>query len=398
MPASNIAEKVIQWYESKPQQSRPHLGASLIGGKCSRQIWYSYRWAKAPSFPGNVLRLFEYGHMAEGRFIKDLKAITGRDGQVHDVGSDGKQFNFSDFGGHFSGSADGVACNLPGIDGWCLLEMKTHSLKSFEWLVKNGLQAAKPEHYAQMICYMGYLELPRALYIAENKNDDQLYTEIIEFNQADFDALKDKALRIIKSESPPPRLSDSIDNFTCEYCSYQSICHGDDLPDVNCRTCAHSTADVEDGGFICEKKQVKPDTEFQRIGCDEHLYIPSLINFATATAGDSDHVEYEHRDGRKFTNASYAWTFNHAGGYGSKEIREMGAATGLQYVDQMKADIPGIKVIGFTSIEDLQSDDLNDAPTKADSPAVKKKKAAIKKAVAAIPRDTGWSGKPFKFK
>lgn len=393
-----ISEQIIAWHASKPQQNRPHLGASLVGKACSRQIWYGYRWAKTPSFDGRMLRLFQTGHLAEDRMIAELKALAGRNGQVHSVGSDGKQFSFSEFGGHFSGSCDGVASNLPGIDGWCLLEFKTHSEKSFAWLEKNKLKAAKPEHYAQMQLYMGEMELPRGLYLAVNKNTDDLYSEVIEFDTQAFSALRDKALRIIKSESPPPRLSDSIDNFDCEYCDYQSMCHRDDLPEVNCRTCAHSTPDLDDGGWICEKKQVKPDTEFQRIGCDEHLYIPSLINFAQAVNGDSSHVEYEHRDGRKFINASYAWTFNNAGGYGSKEIREMGAATGLAEVDQMKADIPGIKVIGFDPILDLQSDDLDTAPTKADSPAVKKKKESIKKSVAAMPRDTGWSGKPFKYK
>lgn len=390
---TDIAEKIIQWHASKPQENRAHLGASLVGKACSRQIWYSYRWVKKPVFDGRMLRLFQTGHLAEERMITELKALAGRNGQVHSVGSDGKQFSFSEFGGHFSGSCDGVASNLPGIDGWCLLEFKTHSAKSFEWLEKNKVQVAKPEHYAQMQLYMGEMELPRALYLAVNKNTDALYSEIVEYSPAEFEKLRDKALRIIKSESPPPKLRDTIEGFDCEYCDYQAMCHGDAVPEVNCRTCAHSTPDTEDGGWICEKQQAKPDLELQRKGCDEHLYIPSLINFATAINGCADHVEYEHRDGRTFINSSYAYTFKDPKGYCSSEIYEMGAAVGESVVEKLKADVPGLKVIGFTSIVDIESDDLELAQVKPDAPAIKKKKASIKKTVEAMPIEQGWSHK-----
>lgn len=389
---SNIAEHIVKFYESKPQLSRPHLGGSAIGKKCSRALWYSFRWVKSPSFDGRMLRLFSTGQLAEARFVKELRDIGGN---VMEFDDRGRQFGFSDFGGHFSGSCDAVAENLPGVDGWALVEMKTHSEKSFEWLKKNGVKVAKPEHWAQMMVYMGYMDLQKAIYLANNKNNDELYTEEIEFDKTAFESFRNKAISIIKSESPPVRISDAIDNFECQYCDYQNICHHDEVSEVNCRTCAHSTPDVDDGGWVCGAKQAKPETELQRVGCQEHLFIPSLLNFATAYHGSNDFVAYETKDGRKFANAVKHAENEYGTAYTSAEIKALGSSLGNARIEEIKEVFPGTKVV---SILDLESDDLDKANVKADSPSEKAKKESIKKSVAAIPRSSGWSDKPIKYK
>lgn len=389
---SQVSEAIVQWHASKPQAHRPHLGASLVGKKCQRALWYGFHWVKAPTFDGRMLRLFETGQLAEARFVNELKAIGGN---VMEFDDRGRQFGFSDFGGHFSGSCDAVAENLPGIDQWALVEMKTHSEKSFEWLKKNGVKVAKPEHWAQMTIYMGYMELKKAVYLASNKNTDELYTEEVDFDEDAFQALRSKALSIIKSDSPPVRISDAIDNFDCQYCDFQNICHGDEVSEVNCRTCAHSTVDVEDGGWICEKKQAKPEVELQRLGCSEHLFIPSLLNFATAYSGGDDFVAYETKDGVKFANAVKHVDTEFGTAYTSSEIKALGSKLGDARVQEIKEVFPGAKVV---SILDLESDNLDDAKVKQDSPSEKAKKESIKKSVAAIPRESGWSHKPIKYK
>ena len=37
---------------------RSHMGASLIGGECSRAIWYGFRWFTRPNHDARLLRLF----------------------------------------------------------------------------------------------------------------------------------------------------------------------------------------------------------------------------------------------------------------------------------------------------------------------------------------------------
>ena len=376
----SIAEHIIQWHGSKPQSNRPHLGASIVGKRCSRATWYAFRWARQPSFDGRMIRLFETGQLAEARFVKELRGIGAK---VLEHDEDGKQFKFTDFAGHFAGSCDGVAENIPEIDGWVLLEFKTHGDKSFKWLEKNKLAAAKPEHRDQMILYMGYLELEQGLYLASNKNDDSIYSEIVPFDPVRFAQLKDRALQVLQADSPPTRISDDKECFDCKYCDYLDICHGDDVPDVNCRTCANATVDLDDGGWICEKKQAKPELEIQAVGCDQHLYIPSLINFATAYAGSDDYVAYETPTGFKFANAVRRVDGEYGTAYLSSEIRIMGRKIGIDYVEEFKKVFEGAKVL---SLLDLESDNLDEAVMKVESKADKVKKEKIRKSVAAMPR------------
>jgi hypothetical protein len=101
--------------------------------------------------------------------------------------------------GHFGGSLDGVAKGLPEAPKTpAVLEFKTHNDKSFTDLVKNKVQASKPQHYDQMNIYMGLMELDRALYMAVNKNTDDLYTEWVHFVQDRFHQLMAKAEHLIE--------------------------------------------------------------------------------------------------------------------------------------------------------------------------------------------------------
>ena len=36
------AAQIVKWYESKPQDHRPHMGASLIGHQCARHIFRDF--------------------------------------------------------------------------------------------------------------------------------------------------------------------------------------------------------------------------------------------------------------------------------------------------------------------------------------------------------------------
>ncbi|HEX8349957.1 MAG TPA: hypothetical protein VF598_08335, partial [Hymenobacter sp.] len=62
-------------YRGEDGGFRSHLGASVIGRECGRQIWYGWRWARKPKFQARMLRLFNRGHLEEARFIAALLAI-----------------------------------------------------------------------------------------------------------------------------------------------------------------------------------------------------------------------------------------------------------------------------------------------------------------------------------
>lgn len=56
-------------------EPRAHLGASIIGRDCYREIWYSFRWFTKKQFEGRMLRLFATGFKYEKRFIAVLEMV-----------------------------------------------------------------------------------------------------------------------------------------------------------------------------------------------------------------------------------------------------------------------------------------------------------------------------------
>lgn len=302
--------RAYQEREARAGGHRAHLGASVIGHACERYLWLLFRWAGREAFEGRLLRLFNTGQRAEAHFVDDLRSIGV---QVHDVDEFGQQFRVSHVGGHFGGSMDGAALGLPEAPkAWHVTEFKTHNDKSFKELESKGVQEAKPLHYAQMQVYMGLTGMERALYLAENKNTSALYQERVHFDQAAFSALLERARRIIEAPEPAARLSNDPAWFACKWCAMHGICHGQQAPEVNCRTCAHSTPDtkVNGGAWKCERKAAAIDDAAQRQGCAGHRYIPILLERIGEQAGveaepdGNAAVVYRMADGRTFKNGA----------------------------------------------------------------------------------------------
>lgn len=303
-PTNTTAHAVLAAIEAAQESGhRPHLGASLIGHACGRHLWLSFRWAKAQRFEGRILRLFETGRRAELRFVEELRAAGV---VVHDVDSRGQQYRVSaeSCGHHFGGSMDAAAQGLPEAPkAWHVVEFKTHGDKYFRELQAKGVQKSKPMHWAQMQVYMGLTDMDRALYYAENKNDSTLYTERVHFDKEAFDKLLERAERTVEAAEPPPRISNDPSWFECKFCNFHSLCHGDEAPEANCRTCAHSTPEmVGQARWTCSKTG-DIDVERQRKGCRDHRVIPILLErIGTMVDGNDDGVTYQTPDGRTFVN------------------------------------------------------------------------------------------------
>lgn len=260
--------------EKQGDSRRPHLGGSLIGRDCDRQLWYIFRWCLTVMHEGRILRLFERGHNEENIFIKELKSIGVT---VHDFDPrTGSQFTISDCNGHFGGSVDSILTGLieapktPHVG-----EYKTHSEKSFKDVSSKGVEKSKPEHYAQMQVYMRKLDLKRAYYLAVNKNNDDLYQERIRIDAKFADNLIAKADRIIFSKNPPPT-NRTPDFYKCKWCEFYKVCHFKKMPDRNCRTCVYSSP-VDDGQWHCQRhnKIIPLKNQKQHHPC--HRFIPSLV-------------------------------------------------------------------------------------------------------------------------
>lgn len=263
-------------YRPQGAPFRGHLGASLIGRECGRELWLSFRWATKPTFDGRMQRLFNRGHLEEARFVAILESI-GCEVWQHD--EYGKQFRVSGHKGHFGGSMDSVLRGIPEMpDEPMVGEFKTHGDKSFKKLLEDGVKIAKFEHFVQMQIYMGSLGLRYALYLAVNKNDDTLHAEIIAFDDGIYQRYMERAAMLIDSVSPPPRINESPGWYKCKFCSQLNACHGIEEPERNCRTCRWSTP-VDDSVWICEIHETRPMSlteEMQLDGCPSYAEHPDI--------------------------------------------------------------------------------------------------------------------------
>jgi hypothetical protein len=263
-------------YSTKEDDWRDHLGASLIGRECSRELWYSFHWCTLTKFDGRMLRLFNRGHLEEPRFVAMLKMIGC---EVWQVDANGKQFRISGHRGHFGGSMDAVVTGLPDLPEGvpALAEFKTHGEKSFLKLEAEGVMSAKWEHFIQMQVYMGKNELPYALYGAVSKNTDALHMEIIPFDPIHYQKYLDRSATIIDAVEPPKRISTSPGFFKCKFCDHIKLCHLTALPERNCRTCIHSRV-IDDGKWYCSALLKDLTPAEQRAGCDQYDSNPAIYN------------------------------------------------------------------------------------------------------------------------
>ena len=297
-------EAIFSGYEADASDGfRSHLGASLIGKECERALWYDFRWVTRSKHPGRLLRLFETGQLEEARLVLNLRR-TGA--TVLEVDPEtGRQFRVQAHGGHFGGSLDGVAINLlEAPKAWHVLEFKTHSNKSFGDLVAKKVRESKPQHFAQMQIYMHLMGITRSMYLAVNKDTDDLYVERVEADVTYAELLLEKARRIIFAQTPPPRISEDPSWYQCRMCDHAPVCHASGnsvlAPAINCRTCLHSTP--VDGGWHCDRHQKRLTEVDQRSGCEQHLYLPTLVPATQVDAGD-DWVDYEFTNGVRWRDA-----------------------------------------------------------------------------------------------
>jgi CRISPR/Cas system-associated exonuclease Cas4 (RecB family) len=312
-----VADAIFAHYKAKygAEPQRPYLGASAIGKPCLRQHWYSFRWSKPAEFSGRLYRVFQSGHLQEPRVYDDLRAIGCT---VYDLDPvTGRQWTFTEptGGGHFKGNADGILIGLPQAPkAPHVLEIKTASAKMFAEMQKSGVKKAKPEHYAQMLMYMKWsIDLfkedgcRKAIYFVVNKDTDDIYTERIEYNKDEAQAIIDKALAIITATEPPTGISQDPSWYECKFCDYHSICHGTDVPAPTCRSCAHATPEMDGKArWTCSAHQKDLSVANQLDGCKMHRFIPILLHkFAQPVDMDGDAVVYQMGD-KQFVNGTPA--------------------------------------------------------------------------------------------
>ena len=301
---------------------RRYIGASQIGGSCRRQPWYQFHWCIPQiDFDPRVLRLFDRGHREEQRMIGYLRLIDVHveeydpatipslwhhpesddylallpheitddiasacldvSGTFHEWIARGRgieipeprQFGYIDLDGHHAGHCDGRARGIPDYhlwgltpDEWALLQFKTHNDRSFQDTSNRGVKVGKPDHYSQVQRYMHKIGMRLCLYMAVNKNDDDLYCEYIPIDPDHDIRLTVRAKESIYETKPPPRISTSPSWYECRWCDARPQSHYGAPHSKNCRSCDQSMP-ITDGRWGCQRWQKVIPLDFEEVGC-----------------------------------------------------------------------------------------------------------------------------------
>ena len=306
-PLDVIAQCIDASHERAQEPPRGHMGASLLGHRCDRYLWLQFRWAAPEKFPGRILRLFRRGQNEEATVLADLKRIgcSLRPGDGQERVS---------FGSHVSGSLDGIIdFGVPGADKTPhVLEIKTHSKKSFDALEKDGVQKAKPLHYVQMQVYMHGTKLTRALYVGVCKDNDALHCERVKYDEAVAVKAIERGRRLATTHRMPEPISADPSWYECKFCPAHDLCHGSKLTaEVNCRTCINSTATPESTWTCARNDDEEIPLDYQRHGCEEHGLHPDLVPWDRVPEGDEDWRPWYRIDGVPVANGP-GGTHSHA--------------------------------------------------------------------------------------
>lgn len=272
--ADRIKERMDQYaIETAGDGYRDHLGASVIGNECQRYIWYHFRWFKKEIHSARMHRIFNVGHVTE----KTIRQVLIACGAVFldKVDTEGEQLRFSGIGGHFGGSVDGVfVWPEIGLTDPIILEVKSSKTGSpFNELAKKEVGGAKPQHFAQQSVYGQAFSIRNALYVAYNKNDSDLYIEVVDLDWTRADEMRNRAQHIITTTFPPARVSSKPTFFLCKMCTMWGICHANDPVTPNCRNCKHASA-ADNAEWFCAKHNGTIPHDFIPQGCNQHEPLP----------------------------------------------------------------------------------------------------------------------------
>jgi hypothetical protein len=282
---------------SAQEQRRPYFGMSQAGGECARQLWLRLRWALAETFPARTLKAFADGHAGEALQAERLRLVRGVTLHTHDEA--GEQFGLEALGGHMRGHLDGVIVGLlqspKTAHVWEHKQVNPDKFKALQKAItdkgeKDALEAWDGVYFAQAQLYMKHAHLTRHYLTVSTPGGRETISVRTEYQADKATALVERAEKIVFAEQPPERISTDATFYLCKWCSFHSLCHDTAAPAVSCRTCAHATPE-RDGTWTCAHNDcdVIP-IEFQRVGCDDHRYIPRLVENFAELENDEDGV------------------------------------------------------------------------------------------------------------
>jgi hypothetical protein len=215
--SKNVLSKKIEKMQSRDdKRTRDYIGASGIGAECLRQIWYEFKGFEAEQVPTKTRRTWAIGRHLEG-LILDWLTEAGVEivRTWDDLVSEGMPF--------FKGHLDSVWIKKG--KAFAIIEIKTAKDASFNIFVKKGLRTWNPQYYAQLQSYMGMSGIHTAYILVLNKDSSDIADELVTFDEAFYQKLREKATMVANAHVPPPKINGSPLWYQCKMCKFNKICH-----------------------------------------------------------------------------------------------------------------------------------------------------------------------------
>lgn len=208
------------------EKKRNYIGASTIGHQCDRKIWLDYMGEEA-EYPPKTLLNFEIGKSLEKMILGVLSECEDFEVEVGTESNNYLECSDKDIP-EFKGHVDAIL-KTP-FEKKIILEIKTTKDSGFSRLMhkdlnKAGLKNWNMGYYTQLQSYMGMMNVPRAILIVINKDNSELYEEIIFFNAMFYEGIKAKARQILEAQTIPEKINKSPLFTICHNCKYKRKCH-----------------------------------------------------------------------------------------------------------------------------------------------------------------------------
>ena len=273
--------------QQRLEKPRNYMGVSMIGKECWRECFYDFRNVSHREISASGIRCIQDGYLSEDVMIKRLRTLPFIELHNTDPNDDKKQIGVETCLGHLRGHLDGVIKGiLEAPQTWHVFEMKAVNLKKFEKLnklkselgEKNALKVWDSVYYSQAVLYMYLMKFTRHYLVCTSPGARDYTSVRTNADNAHAEMLIEKARTLIFDNfTLPARISEKREAFQCMWCAHKAVCHDGDFADVHCKSCRYLEC-IKDGKRECLLTDKIIDENMLNVGCDSHVYNPTLIN------------------------------------------------------------------------------------------------------------------------
>ena len=215
-----LIEKLDKWMIARAIKENTEYQKTALSPtdalQCPRKVYYRWHKFKASEPDARTCRVFTLGDSIHERWQKIMEDMKIQLKSEYYIDTQYKGVPIHGY-----------------VDSICVIDRETYivELKSQkDWMYgkKDYLMEAKEEHIGQVMMYMHFTGIPKAIVMYENKNDSTLKEFHIDYNQTLALKILDDFVLLytdINLNQVPNKMKDAnIKKFPCSYCDYKEIC------------------------------------------------------------------------------------------------------------------------------------------------------------------------------